>query len=191
MGKVTMAGVMAFAMLAGSAQAELKIGDKAPDFQCKGTDNKDYNFEAVKEAEVVVIAVTCNSCPVAVDYEDRFIEFTKAYEGKKVQFIAINCNNASEDLEKMAKRAEAKGFNFPYVFDEAGKAAGEYGAKVTPTLYVLDKQRKLAYKGSFDDNNRNPKVPYVANAVDALLAGKTPEVTDTKAFGCGVRVKKN
>ena len=57
-----------------------------------------------------------------------------------------------------------------------------------PTTGVKD--GKVAYRGAFDDKMGNPKKFYVTDAVDALLAGKTPEVTSTKAFGCGINLKK-
>jgi hypothetical protein len=54
-------------------------------------------------------------------------------------------------------------------------------------MFVLDKDRNVAYRGNFDDDLDKPTKPNVANAVDALLAGKTVEVSSTKAFGCGIK----
>ena len=169
--------------------AEIEVGAKAPDFTAIGTDGKEYSFASVKDAKLLVLSFTCNNCPVAKAYEDRFIEFTKKYEPKGVKFIAINANNQSEGLEQMKKRAQEKDFNFPYVFDASGDSARAYGARVTPHLFIV-KDGKIAYRGAFDDKQRNSKKSYVADAVDALLAGKTPEVTSTKAFGCGIKIKK-
>ena len=188
----TTAVLLAVAMLlVGAATASaLDIGDKAPNFTAKGTDGKDYSLEsASKGSDVVVVCFTCNRCPVAVGYEDRFIEFNKTYKDKKVTFIAVNCNNKTEALEAMKKRAEEKGFNFVYAFDETGKAAKDYGARVTPELFVV-KDGKIAYHGAYDDKLKKPEKEYLVNAVDALLAGKTPDVAKTKAFGCGIKVKK-
>ena len=187
---VSAAFVFSLLLVGTSHAAELEIGAKGPDFKAKGVDKKDYTLANAKEAKVVVLCFTCNRCPVSVAYEDRFIAFTKAYKKKGVEFVAINCNNRTENLEKMAQRAEEKGFNFPYAFDESGEAAGAYGARVTPHIFVLDKNRKLAYKGAFDDSMKNPKKNYVADAVTALLAGETPKVTTTKAVGCGIARKK-
>jgi hypothetical protein len=108
-----------------------------------------------------------------------------------VKFIAINANkaNPAESIENMKTRAEEKGFNFPYVYDASGESASAYGAKVTPHIYVLDGERAVAYVGSFDDKQNNASKHYVADAVDAILAGKKVEVTNTKAFGCGIRNK--
>lgn len=172
--------------------AELEVGAKAPDFKgLPGTDGKEYGLSDMKDAKVVVVCFTCNQCPMSVNYEDRFVEFSKKYADKGVKFIAINANkaNESETLEAMKTRAEEKGFNFPYVYDESGKSASDYGAKVTPHLFVLDGKRTVAYIGSFDDKAKGATKHYVADAVDAVLAGKTPEVTSNKAFGCGIRNK--
>jgi peroxiredoxin len=178
------------ALCAPAFAAELEIGAKAPEFKAlPGTDGKEYSLEGMKDAKAIVICFTCNGCPVAVAYEDRFVEFQKYYGEKGVKFIAINANKAREDLAVMKTRAEEKGFNFPYIFDESGKSATEYGAKVTPHLFVLDGAHKVAYVGAFDDSQAKPSKHYVADAVDAILAGKKVQVTNTKAVGCGIANK--
>ncbi len=186
-----MAIVCCVALLASSAYAEeLSIGDKAPDFTVTSVEGKQYTLSQMKDAKAVVVCFTCNNCPVAVMYEDRFIEFAKEYDSKGVKFIAINCNPESDD--EMKARSEEKGFTFPYTKDESGVSAKAYGARVTPHLYVLDKDRKLAYVGAFDDNTSADKAskPYVKDAVDAVLAGKTPTVTETRPVGCGIKIKR-
>jgi peroxiredoxin len=168
--------------------AEAEIGTKAPDLKgLVGTDGKEYCLEGMKDKKVVVVCFTCNSCPVAVAYEDRFVEFQKKYAAKGVQFVAINANKKTEDVAVMKARAEEKGFNFPYVFDKSGESASKFGARVTPHLFVLDQDRKVAYVGSFDDKTTGPTKNYVAYAVDALLAGKKVELTNSRAFGCGIQ----
>lgn len=172
--------------------AELEIGAKAPAFKgLVGTDGKEYSLADLKDAKAVVVVFTCNVCPVAVAYEDRFVEFTKKYGAKGVKFVAINANKANdaETIEAMKTRAEEKGFNFPYVFDKTGQSATDYGARVTPHIFVLDGERTVAYVGAFDDNQNNPKKHYLSDAVDSILAGKKVEVTNTKAVGCGIRNK--
>jgi peroxiredoxin len=178
------------ALVSPAFAAELEIGAKAPTFEgLPGVDGKECSLDGMKDAKAIVICFTCNKCPVAVAYEDRFVEFQKKYGEKGVKFVAINCNKNSEDLEVMKKRAEEKGFNFPYVYDASGKIATEYGAKVTPHLYVLDGNRKVAYVGAFDDSQAKPSKHYVADAVDAILAGKKVELTNTKSVGCGINNK--
>ena len=174
----------------GAFAEELKIGDAAPAFAVTGIDGQEYSLEDLsKDVDVVVVCFTCSGCPVAQAYEERLIEFNKKYQDKKVAFVAVNSNNATEDLEGMKSRAKDKGYNFLYAFDSSGKAAENYGAKVTPEFFIIHKG-KVAYHGAFDDKQKEPTESYVANAVDALLSGSAPKVAETKAFGCGIKKAK-
>jgi peroxiredoxin len=187
----TIALLMAIAVVfvaSGTARA-LDIGDKAPNFTATGVDGKELSLESISnKGDLVVVCFTCNQCPVAVAYEDRLIEFNNKYKDKNVQLIALNCNNKTEGLEVMKQRAEEKGFNFVYAFDESGNAAEAYGAKVTPELFVI-KDGKIAYHGAFDDSMKEPSKTYLLSAVDSLLADQAPEVAETKAFGCSIKRK--
>ncbi len=188
-----LATLVAGFFVAGCAQAvaEVKIGDAAPDFKdIVGTDDKAHSLADYKDAKVVVVVFTCNHCPVAVAYEDRLVKFQADYKDKGVQLIAINVNNLPADrLDKMKERAQAKGFNFPYLYDSSQKVGRDFGAKVTPHFFVLDGQRKVAYMGAFDNSQNESKVEkhYLRDAVDALLAGQTPAEPVTKQFGCGIK----
>jgi peroxiredoxin len=177
--------------LAGAQTTKLKIGDPAPNFtNLPGVDGKKHSLTEYKDKDVLVVAITCNHCPVAVAYEDRIINFTKKYAGKKVQVIAINVNTSDADkLEAMVVRAKGKGFNFPYLYDASQMVARDLNARVTPEFYVFDKSRKLVYWGSMDNKQDPAKVTtnYLEPAVDAALAGKAVTTAVTKAFGCSVQ----
>ena len=69
---------------------------------------------------------------------------------------------------------------------------GDYGASVTPHVFVLCKGRKIAYTGAIDDNNNPKKVKanYLRDALDALLAGKAPDPAQTRQRGCGIKYDK-
>ncbi len=170
--------------------AEIEIGAAGPDFSAVGVDDQPFQLANVKDAKLVVLCFTCNDCPVARAYEERLIEFVNQFESKGVKLIAVNCNNRTENLQVMKKHAAEAGFNFPYVFDQTGQAARAYGAQVTPHLFVLDSDRKVAYRGAFDDSQQDPRTAYVVDAVTALLEGKTPTTSSTKAFGCGIKLKE-
>ena len=182
--------------LIGCAQAAdtLKIGDKGPDFTgIVGIDDKPHSLADYRDAKVVVLVFTCNHCPVAKAYEERLVKLTSDYKDKGVQVIAVNVNNLDADkLDKMQQRAKDKGFNFPYLYDATQKIGEDYGAKVTPHVFVLDKDRKLAYMGAIDDNQNAEKVTKqsLRKALDSLLEGKTPEEPVTKQFGCGIKYEK-
>ena len=187
---LSLASLALVVALRGAAVAEeIAIGEKAPDFKVKATDGKEYTLESFKDAKAIVVTFTCNNCPVAVAYEDRFIAFAKKYKEKGVVFLAINCNT-SEKIPEMKQRAEEKGFPFIYAYDETSESGHKYGARVTPHIFVIDKDRKIAYRGSFDDKQDGPSKSYLASAVDSVLQGKKPELASTKAFGCGIKLKK-
>jgi len=189
---VAIAALVAAPVSAGEFNKVVNLGEKAPTFKAlPGTDDKSLSLDDLKN-DVVVVVITCNHCPVAIAYEDRMIEFAKKYKGK-VDVVAINVNtNDNDKLDKMKERAKEKGFNFPYLYDESQSIAKALGAKVTPEFFVLDKSRKIAYMGAFDDNMKTEKVTkkYVESAVDTLLAGKKVEMGETKPFGCGVQYSK-
>ena len=91
---------------------------------------------------------------------------------------------------ELLERAEEKGFNFIYAFDASGDAARDFGATRTPEMYLVDNKGKVQYHGSFDDKLSEPTKTYLVNAVDSVLAGKKPELAETKAFGCGIALKR-
>jgi len=184
---LSMTFALAALFVATTAVADVKPGEKAPDFKATGVDGKEYTLP--KDAEATVVCFTCNQCPVAVAYEDRFIQFAKQYKDKGVKFLAINVNY-SEDLDAMKQRAEEKGFTFPYAFDASGDSARAYGATKTPHLFVVDGDGKVAYVGAFDDSMTKPSKGYVKDAVDAVLSGETPVTTKTPAVGCGIKLPR-
>ena len=186
--------VVAVLMATGCYAAKLDIGDAAPDWSgIPGVDDAKHGLSDYKAAKLIVLVFTCNHCPVAVAYEDRLIALQKEYKAKGVQVIAACVNDRDNDrLGPMKKRAEKKGFNFPYIYDETQKIGRDYGATCTPHVFVLDKDRKIAYTGAVDDNNNPKKVDkhYLRDALDALLAGNKPPQTVTKQRGCSIKWKK-
>jgi peroxiredoxin len=174
-----------------SAANKLKIGDAGPAWTAlSGTDDKAHSISDYKDSKALVIVFTCNHCPVATAYQDRLIALQKDYQERGVQVIAICVNKGTaDDLAAMKKRAESAGFNFPYLYDPTQKSGMDYGATCTPHVFVLDKDRKLAYTGAIDDNMSadSVKKQYVRASLDAILAGKQPETTTTRQQGCGIR----
>jgi peroxiredoxin len=174
----------------------LAPGDPAPEWKdLPGTDGKKHSFADFKEKEVLVVVFTCNTCPVAENYEDRLIAFAKAFAGPKdkVGVVAVNPNDGKdENLEAMTKRAKKKGFPFPYLSDASQEVTDRYGAKYTPEFFVLNKERKVVYTGAMDDKAPpgEAKVKHLEAAVKAVLAGEKIPTTETSAAaGCKIKPK--
>jgi peroxiredoxin len=179
------------AALAGEFNKVLSVGSAAPAWKdLEGTDGKKHSLADLKQ-DVVVVVFTCNSCPVAVGYEERILAFAKKHAGEKsrVALVAINVNTVKDDqLPEMKKRAEKKKFNFPYLYDPSQKIAKEFGANYTPEFFVLNKERKIAYLGAMDDKSPPGMAvnSYLEEAVQAVLEGK-PSPKETLARGCMIR----
>jgi peroxiredoxin len=182
---------------AGQFNSVLSIGDPAPAWKdLPGVDGKRHSLADLHDREIVVVVFTCNSCPIASDYEDRIIAFAKKHcgRGQKTALVAINVNTVEEDLlPHMKERAAAKHFPYPYLFDESQKIGKAYGALFTPEFFVLDKDRKVAYMGAFDDNVEPTKIKhaYLEPAIEAVLKGAKVSPAETQASGCLIRYARN
>ena len=94
----------------------------------------------------------------------------------------------------MKKRADEKGFNFPYLIDADQSVYPKYGATKTPHIFVLEKAHNgniVKYIGAIDNNYKDATAvttKYVEDAVDALLKGEEVPEKETKAIGCSIKV---
>jgi peroxiredoxin len=179
------------ALLASVSAEEKKtlIGKDAPDFSAQATDGSEVTLGTFKDAKVTVVCFTCNGCPVAKAYVERFSAFAKKYQDQGVKFVAINCNY-TDDMESMKKLAEENSLPYICARDESGNSARAFGATATPHLFVIGADGKIAYQGAFDDDMSEPKTHFVADTAEALLAGKPAPHKATAAVGCGIKLKK-
>jgi peroxiredoxin len=173
------------------------VGDKAADFKLPNIDGKYVSLSDYPDAKGFIVVFTCNGCPYARAYQDRIIALDKKYKSRGYPVIAINPNDTGlkpeDKLEAMKERAKEKGYTFPYLKDEKYDVFKEYGATRTPHIFVLTKRGSdlvVSYIGTVDDNYQDPaavKEPYLANALNALLADREPDPSFTKAIGCTIK----
>ncbi|TXE10453.1 thioredoxin family protein [Gelidibacter salicanalis] len=174
-----------------------KIGDIASDFSLKNVDGNMVSLSNYSNAKGFIVIFTSNTCPYSVAYEDRILALDKTYASKGYPVIAIMPNNPTlqtgDTMEAMQRRAQQKGFTFPYVMDEGQKTASQYGATKTPQVYVLQKTtngNQVKYIGAIDENYQDASAvqhKYVENAVESLLAGQPIKETQTRAIGCSIK----
>lgn len=195
---LTLAGLalLASPALAGQFNKVVSIGDKAPTFSgipaVQGEQDTSLTLSDLKE-DVVVLVFLANHCPVVKAYDDRVVDFTNDYKGKGVKVVAVAVQDMDQDrlpeIKKVVKKLNA---GYTYGYDESQAIGKAYGATNTPQFFVLDKSRTIRYMGAMDDSQDESKVKktYLRDAVDALLAGKTIELQETRPVGCGVSYKK-
>jgi len=181
----------------------LALGAAAPDFNLPGVDGRNWALKDFAPARALVVIFNCNHCPTAQYYEPRIKQIAADYKDKQVALVAISPSDPksvrldelgwtdlSDSFAEMKLRAKERGFNFPYLYDGDDQAVSRaYGPVATPHAFVFDAARKLRYVGAIDDSERvqHVKKQYVREALDALLAGNEPPVTQTKVVGCSTK----
>ena len=176
-----------------------EVGDIATDFRLLNVDGNYVSMADYDDAKGIVLIFSCNHCPYVVAYEDRMIELHNTYAPKGFPVVAVNPNDSiaepRDSYTKMIERAEEKNFPFDYLVDADQLIYPEYGATRTPHVFLLEKegdQFRVAYIGAIDDNYRDASAVeehFLANAIDALLAGERPDPDYTRAIGCTIKVQ--
>ena len=71
--------------------------------------------------------------------------------------------------------------------------ARAYRAACTPDFFLFDRERRLVYRGQFDDsrpgNGRPVTGADLRAAVDAVLAGRAPGGEQRPSIGCNIKWK--
>jgi peroxiredoxin len=168
---------------------ELKIGDKAPDFSLANVDGKMVSLQSYENAKGYIVVFTCNSCPYAKAYQQRLADLHNKYAGKGFPVIAINTSDSEKEIKARAKEMD---YPFVYLHDQTQEVTKAFGATRTPHMFVLSKEKIVAYIGAIDNNYKDAAAAdkkYVEDAVDALLAKKTVKQATTKAIGCTIKWK--
>lgn len=174
----------------------LQLGESCPNFSLPGVDGRTWSRDDFRDAQVLVVAFTCNHCPYVVGSEERMITYQADYKDRGVRLVCINANETqnhpTDDLDHMIQRARERGFNFPYLRDETQEIARAFGALKTPHFFLFDGDRKLQYTGRMDDSPREPRgatTRELRDATEAVLRGQTSRVQLTNPIGCNVKWK--
>lgn len=181
------------------ANAEVSIGQPAPDFTLTDCSGKKISLSDYK-GKVVVLEWVNHGCPfVAKHYGSGNMQKLQADAAAKgVVWLSI-CSSAPGKQGHMTggdaskKCAETQSAATAYLLDESGEVGKTYNAKVTPEMVVIDANGVLVYQGAIDDKkSTNPgdiagAKNYVAAALDEVLAGKPVSTPKTDAYGCSVK----
>jgi peroxiredoxin len=196
--RLTALAGLALALTAGSARADLAIGDDVPmkDVKMAGVDGKSVSLSSVAGKKGTLVVFTCNHCPWAKMWQTRVTEIGNAAGKAGIGMVAINANDPAEypedDMNGMKQRAKQLGMKFPYVVDATSDVARAFGATRTPEAFLFDAGGKLVYHGTIDDSPKDAaavKDAWLKDAVNAVSAGKTVTTAETKAMGCSIKLR--
>ncbi len=175
----------------------LDLGVEVPAFTLPDVVNdRDVSLDDFNSKEGTVIIFMCNHCPYVKHIKEDLVTLANDYEDR-VGMVAISSNDIErypkDRPELMAEDAEHFGYPFPYLYDESQDAAKAYRAACTPDIYLIDGDRKLIYRGQFDDSRPANGKPVTGSdlreAIDRMLEGN-PQVEEQKpSMGCNIKWK--
>ena len=170
----------------------LALGMEAPGFSLPDTDGVERSPGG---APATLVVFTCNHCPYALAWHDRVAAVARDYPEVKV--LAVNPNDAEryprDSYRAMRERVAADGgWPMPYLRDEGQDVARAYGAKTTPDCFLIDAEGRIAYRGAPDADyaDRSHNAAWLRDALDAVLAGAEPAVSETEPVGCSIKWKR-
>ncbi len=147
----------------------------------------------------LLVMFICRHCPYVKHIQHELAKLGRDYQDKDLGIVAISANDAEkypedspESLKEMAKEL---GFTFPFCYDETQAVAKAYQAACTPDFYLFDRDRKLVYRGQFDDSRpkSDPPIPVTGKdlraAIDALLSGQPISPDQRASIGCNIKWK--
>jgi peroxiredoxin len=170
---------------------------QAPDFTLTDVKGQKHTLsDYTKAGKVVVLEWFNPDCPFVKKHHKRnktMAELYAKYKEQGVVWLAINSGYPGKQgagKDRNLRAVEEYGIKYPVLLDEDGAVGRKYSAKVTPHMFVIDAQGKVAFEGAIDDDRR-PKVlgkkNYVAAALDAVLAGKPAPDAAARPYGCSVK----
>ncbi|MGD0351406.1 MAG: thioredoxin family protein [Verrucomicrobiota bacterium] len=175
----------------------LPLGTTAPDFKLPDTNGKTVALADFKDQPALLVLFICNHCPYVKHIRAGLAQLARDYLPRGVAIVGINSNDVAnypdDSPARMKEEIKAAGYLFPYLYDESQAAAKAYRAACTPDIYLFDKNRKLVYRGQFDDSRPGTGVPVTGKdlraALDAVLAGKPVSPNQKASMGCNIKWK--
>lgn len=171
------------------------IGEVAPPLELPDTEGVLHTLPPPGEAIATVVFWTCNHCPYALAWHERLMDAARDYGPRGVRFLAINSNDAdrypADSLEAMRGRVADGEFACPYLYDASQAVARAWSPQKTPDVFALDAGLRLRYRGAPDGDYGDPALAagWLREALDDLLAGRSPVRAETEPVGCSIKWK--
>jgi peroxiredoxin len=175
----------------------LPLGTPAPEFRLPDTDGKMVALADFQAAPGLLVMFLCNHCPYVQHIRAGIAEFGRDYRSRGLAGVAISSNDVAQfpddSPEKMAEEKARFGYVFPYLYDETQEVAKAYRAACTPDFFLFDRNRRLVYRGQFDDSRPSNDRPVTGAdlraAADAVLASGPAPAEQKPSIGCNIKWK--
>jgi peroxiredoxin len=163
----------------------MQLHQPAPDFELPDLDGNIHELSDYRGKIVIVNFWSCE-CPHS-ERTDRSTMACLVQWGADVELLSIAANR-SESISSVAEAVNVR--RLPRVLIDAEHVVADlYGAVSTPHVFVVDRDGILRYRGAVDDvtfRQRKATRFFLEEAVEALLEGHLPTLTETPAYGCAI-----
>ncbi|MEO8049261.1 MAG: thioredoxin family protein [Acidobacteriota bacterium] len=182
--------------MAATASTMLELGKTAPEFSLPDVvSGEAVSLASFQGKKALVVMFICHHCPYVKHIAPALAQLGRDYTSKGVGVVAISSNDpavsADDSPEGLQRMALELGFNFPLCYDETQAVAKSYAAACTPDFYLFDQNRKLVYRGQFDDSRPGNGKPVTGAdlraATDNLLADRPLGQDQTPSIGCNIK----
>lgn len=177
----------------------LALGTPAPDFALPSvTSGEIVRLDDFADSRVLLVMFICNHCPYVKHVADQLAALGRDYTGSDVAIVAITANDVAtypdDSPEATATEIEARGYVFPYLYDESQEVAKAYTAACTPDFFLFDASRALVYRGRLDGSKPGTDEPVTGTelraAIEAVRTGALVATTQYPSMGCNIKWRK-
>ena len=175
----------------------LPLGTEAPDFRLPDFAGQMHALADFRDRSALLVAFICGHCPFVRHIRGEFARYAREYRARGLAVVAINSNDLAaypqDGPDGMRAEAAELGYDFPYLLDETQAVAKGYRAACTPDFFLFDADRRLVYRGQFDNsrpgNGQAVTGADLRAATTAVLEGRPPRAQQTPSIGCNIKWK--
>ncbi len=176
--------------LVAAAEPEAVSPRSVGEFSLPDLTGRPHTADEWQDKQAVVLIFLGAECPVSNGYSPDMRKLAKEYADRGVACYGVHVEPGLS-AEDAARHAEEYGLTFPILLDPEQKLATMVGARVTPDAVVVRPDGAVAYRGRIDNRysvkgqrRDNPTKHELIDAIEAVLAGQAPAVSETEAYGC-------
>jgi peroxiredoxin len=169
------------------------LGTPAPDFALTDVTGATVRRDDFADAPALLVAFVCNHCPYVQHIEGELGKLLAGYPDLAVVGVCTNDADAypEDGPDHLAEQASRAGWSFPYLVDTDQTVGRAYEAACTPDFFLYDGQRRLAYRGAFDESTPGNKKPltgeHLRAAIEHVLAGEHVPEPHQPSMGCSIK----
>jgi thiol-disulfide isomerase/thioredoxin len=160
------------------------------EFALTDSDGQLHTMAEWANRPAIVLFLIATECPVSNGYAPEMSRLAREFGPRGILFLGIH-SEPGLSAELAGRHAREFGLEFPVLLDPEGSLAHQAAVRVTPEAVVLSPDGQIYYRGRIDDryapdgrHRPSAQSRELQTALEAILAGESPLITQTKAFGC-------